>query len=186
MNETSFSNNLEPEALFRKLFHDYFERLHRYAFTILKDNAEASDVVQTVFVRLWEKRRALAGEEGAGSYLYRATHNECLNRLRQAGIRDKYRVERVHAGNGGGHDETAMKTLAGELRERLHEALAALPPQCRLIFMKSREEGKRYAEIAVELGISIKTVEAQMGKALRILREKLSDYLVIFLILLMN
>lgn len=75
------------------------------------------------------------------------------------------------------HGGAEQQALARELEKHISLATGALPEQCRVIFLKSREEGKKYAEIAAELNISIKTVEAQMSKALRLMREKLADYL---------
>jgi RNA polymerase sigma-70 factor (ECF subfamily) len=169
---------------FRQLFITHYEKLHRYAFTLLKNEAAASDTVQSVFTRLWEKQGAIILDEGIKNYLYRSIYNHCLNIIRQGNNKEKYTLYQVHNSQKtsfSGEPEEQM--VARELQTRIREAMESLPTQCKIVFFKSREEGKKYTEIAAEMNISIKTVEAQMGKALKILREKLQEYLVIFIIL---
>lgn len=169
---------------FRQLFITHYEKLHRYAYTLLKNEATASDAVQSVFTRLWEKQGAIILDEGIKNYLYRSIHNHCLNIIRQGNNKEKYTLYQAHNNQKtsiSGEPEEQM--VARELQTRIRQAMESLPTQCKVVFLKSREEGKKYTEIATELNISIKTVEAQMGKALKILREKLQEYLVIFIIL---
>lgn len=169
---------------FRQLFITYYEKLHRYAFTLLKDEEAANDAVQSIFTRLWEKQGAIILEEGIKNYLYRSIHNHCLNVIRQGNSKEKYTLFQTHSHQNkslSGQPEDQM--VARELQIRIKTAMESLPAQCKIVFLKSRDEGKKYAEIATELNISIKTVEAQMGKALKILREKLQEYLVILLVL---
>jgi len=174
----------DKSELFLQLFHTCYEKLHRYAYTLLRNSEEANDVVQTVFARLWEKRDTLVFEEDIKGYLYRSVYNGCMNNIRKEGARDRYMSyktgDRDHFMQGGAEQQT----LARELETRILQATGALPEQCRIIFLKSREEGKRYAEIAAELGISVKTVEAQMSKALKLMREKLADYLLTIVLIL--
>jgi RNA polymerase sigma-70 factor, Bacteroides expansion family 1 len=169
---------------FRQLFITHYEKLHRYAFTLLKNEAAASDAVQSVFTRLWEKQGAIILDEGIKNYLYRSIHNHCLNIIRQGNTKEKYTLYQAYNNQKtsfSGEPEEQM--VARELQTRIQEAMDSLPAQCKIVFLKSREEGKKYMEIAAEMNISIKTVEGQMGKALKILREKLQEYLVIFIIL---
>ncbi len=171
-------------AKFEQLFHAYHAKLHRYAFTLLKDAEGASDIVQVVFKKLWEKREELLMEDAIKGYLYKATHNLCLNNIRD----QKVRAQHLHAvalDTGALHNNARDKVMLNELTLRIQAVTDSLPPQCRLVFIKSRLEGKKYAEIASELNISVKTVEVQIGKALRIFRSKLGDYLSL-LVLLMN
>lgn len=170
--------------VFGELFHTYYEKLHRYAYTLLKDNDEANDAVQAVFTRLWEKRDEIVFEDAIKGYLYRATHNYCLNNIRQADTRGRYIQHQSRDKQAEQTRDATDKVVAAELQARIHNAIDSLPAQCKLIFRKSREEGLKYAEIAEELSLSVKTVEAQMSKALRILREKLAGYIEIILILL--
>lgn len=169
---------------FRQLFVTHYEKLHRYAFTLLKDEATANDAVQSIFTRLWEKQSAIILDEGIKNYLYRSIHNHCLNIIRQGNNRNRYTLYHINSHQNtsfSGGPENQM--LARELQTKIKAATESLPAQCKIVFLKSRDEGKKYTEIAAEMNISIKTVEAQMGKALKILREKLQEYLVIFMVL---
>ena len=153
-------------------FHRWYEGLHRYAFTLLEDNDVAKDVVQQVFFNLWEKRDTLQINISIGAYLYRAVYNGCINQ--------RARVARHGPVDPDGPQQImAAPDLLSEVKELqfvLSAAIADLPPQCKVVFLKSREEEKSYASIAEELGISIKTVEAQISKALKILRSALEKY----------
>lgn len=169
-------NNKKAYALFRDLFYAYYANLHRYAFTMVKDNEVASDLVQTVFTNLWSQRKELLDEENIAGYLYKSVYNRSLNFIRDKKTRDQHLINASKSADNFTED-AGNKVLAGELSERITRILATLPPQCRLIFEKSRLENKRYAEIAEELQLSVKTVEAQIGKALRIFRKGLKDYL---------
>ncbi|MCF6402482.1 RNA polymerase sigma-70 factor [Chitinophaga filiformis] len=174
----------DKSELFLHLFHTCYEKLHRYAYTLLRDSEEANDIVQTVFARLWEKREAVVFEEDIKGYLYRSVYNLCMNNIRKDGARDRYMSYKTGDKDNIMQGGTEQQTLARELEKHIIQATGALPEQCRIIFLKSREEGKKYAEIAAELNISVKTVEAQMSKALKLMREKLADYLLTILILL--
>lgn len=166
-------------AIFEALFHDYHAKLHRYACTLLKDEDQASDIVQQVFVRLWEKREKVVMGDAIRGYLYRAVYTLCLNYIRDGKTKAQYIA---HAGRNMDHI-VEDKLQASELSNRINIIMESLPPQCRLVFVKSRIEGKKYAEIAAEMNISVKTVEAQIGKALSLFRSKLADYLVLILML---
>lgn len=166
--------------LIEQSFHDHYEGLHRYAFTILKDNDNAKDAVQAVFLKLWEKKETIDEEQSLKSYLYTAVYNYCLNIKRHEKIKARY----VHENNVMQH-EGANVLVSKEISQQIMNHIAALSPQCQLIFTKSRFEGKKYADIAAEMGLSVKTVEAQMGKALKILRAKLFDIMISLVVLLL-
>lgn len=139
------------------------------------DPDEAEDLVQQAFVKLWEKRTSLDITWSVKSYLYKMVHNAALNQIRHAKTKEKYHqfnaqpLENAH--------EMPEDTLP-ELRQKFQKALQDLPPQCRNIFELSRFEELKYREIAEQLQISVKTVETQMGKALKMMRLHLADYLV--------
>jgi RNA polymerase sigma-70 factor, ECF subfamily len=161
-------------------FQLFYEGLHRYAFTILGDNDLAKDVAQQVFVTLWEKKDTLSINISVRAYLYRSVYHACIN----------------HKTRGTTHYSLYQEDPAilsakpeflndvRELRAILDEAIASLPPQCKVIFLKSREEEKTYAVIARELHISVKTVEAQISKALKLLRAILEKHEILFYLIL--
>lgn len=167
------------QAAFDAVFRRWYEPLCRYACRLVNgDMDEAEDLVQQAFVKLWEYRTKLNVSWSLKAYLYKTVHNACLNRLRAQRVRSNY-LEQV--AQEPDTMQTAPEDTAPELRARFQKAMEALPPQCRHIFELSRFEALKYREIADQLGISIKTVETQMGKALRVLREQLADYLVTYL-----
>lgn len=168
------------EEIYKQCFFEYFESLFRYAFTIVKDNAEAKDIVQTVFIKLWEKRNEINLGTSARPYLYTSVYHLSLNNIRDRTIRASHHKNLI-AGNSTNDMNPAENK---ETMVRIQRAIDALPPKCGEVFNKSRFEGKRYAVIAAEMNISIKTVEVHMGKALKYLREQLSDLAVICLLYL--
>lgn len=163
----------KDNGLLEQYFFEYFEVLHTYAYTILRDNDEAKDVVQSVFMQLWQKREELTIKQSVRSYLYAATHNHCLNYIKSRKIRQKH-YDQFAAGKQDSTSTLEEYIELADLKKEVLTAMKTLPDKCREIFYKSRFEEKSYAEIADELNLSVKTVEAQMGKALRILRTILS------------
>lgn len=150
----------------------YYENLCRYAFTILKNAEEAEDVVQSMFVKIWEKREELEVKHTIRSYLFKAVYHQCINLLEHRTVQLKHQVHITHEM----HSEAQLpETFQHELEESVVAAINGLPEQCRKIFMMSRYDELRYAEIASHLNISVNTVENQISKALRILRTKLKD-----------
>lgn len=173
------------DLAFERLFKEHFRALHAYANVMLRDEELAEEMVQNVFLKLWEKRDDLNVEVSMKAYLYKMVHNACLNHFKHAKTRAKY--EDYASYTQPAEEESAARKLElKELEERISKALNDLPQQCRIIFQMSRFEELKYKEIADQLGLSIKTVENQMGKALKIMRTKLVDFLPIILLWLIN
>jgi len=164
------------ETQFKESFDLFFDGLHRYAFSILKDGEKASDVVQSVFVKWWENQTQPGGSDDVKAYLFTAVYRTCLNALRDEKVRflnsEAYLRSMGPTSNGSGE-----LLEFEELNDHMQNSINELPPQCRIIFCKSRFEEKKYTEIAEEMNLSAKTVETQMGKALKFLRERLKIYL---------
>ena len=171
------------DIAFEQLFTSHFRRLFAYAITIVKDEMQAEEMVQNVFFKIWEKNGAVDIKTSVTAYLYRAVYNECLNYLKHKKVKQAYQT---HATSQASYhtDNAGSRVQVAELQRKLNEALNDLPEQCRTIFQMSRFEEMKYQEIADRLGLSIKTVENQMGKALRILRTKLADYLPLILFII--
>lgn len=173
------------ELAFETMFKSYFNSLYNYACTILKNESAAEEVVQQVFYKIWEKRDAMPEEMMLKAYLYRAVHNESLNVIKHRKVRAGYHMYAVSNTNDTTNNAHHKVNMAA-LQQALHKAMNELPEQCRTIFQLSRFEDKKYKEIADELHISPKTVENQMGKALRILRARLADFLPMIVYLFFN
>ncbi|HVG40537.1 MAG TPA: RNA polymerase sigma-70 factor [Chitinophagaceae bacterium] len=171
------------KSAYEMVFKTYFKPLHAYAFSIVKDEAAAEEMVQNIFLKLWERAGNLTIAGSLAAYLYRAVHNESLNYHKHNKVKAAYQLQVSY--KRGNEPDASVKIGLKELETKLAVAMNDLPEQCRTIFQLSRFEELRYREIADKLQISIKTVENQMGKALRLLRERLVDYLPL-LILLIN
>jgi RNA polymerase sigma-70 factor (ECF subfamily) len=169
---------------FEMLFRTYYQPLCNYAFTFVQDRDEAEEIVQSTFLSIWEKRENLSIHTGVKPYLYAMVRNACLNVLKHEKIKQQHATMEMAVAERS-VESVARTVMATELETKIHQAMDHLPEQCRLIFKLSRFEELKYAEIAQHLDISVKTVENQMGKALRIMREQLKDYLPL-LIILMN
>jgi RNA polymerase sigma-70 factor, ECF subfamily len=173
----------KDEAAFEQVFKKHFKGLHGYAFAILKDAEDAEEMVQQVFLKLWEKAERLNFSGSVAAYLYRSVHNACLNYIKHQKVKHNHQLYVAYSmKNEVG--QTGNRTVTKELEKKFDEALNDLPEQCRTIFQLSRFEGLKYREIADQLDISIKTVENQMGKALKLLRVKLVDFLPLLFIFL--
>lgn len=171
------------EAAFEQLFKTHFKALHAYAFSFVKDSNIAEDMVQNTFFKVWEKQDDIHIHTSLKAYLYRSVYHECLNYLKHQKVKTTYASFTKHR-NEKSHENASQKVQMQELETKLERALSELPEQCRTVFQMSRFETLKYREIADQLNISIKTVENQMGKALRILRLKLVDFLPLLLTLL--
>ena len=163
------------QQAFDAVFRAHYAHLVTFAYGILRDRAAAEDAGQEVMLELWRRRSELVIQESLRAYLLRATRNRALNQIRHA------KVQRNAEPHLVGEDSISAtgdgKLVAAELRSALTAAVAELPPACREVFQLSRAHGLRYAEIASTLDISVKTVESQMGKALRHLRTRLAEWL---------
>ncbi len=164
---------------YESTFREHYEPLTRYAHSILKNQEEAEDAVQRLFVKFWEKRFELQ-IENVRAYLYRATYNTCLNQVKA----NKNKLNHVSESDVQIHasDDASHEFLGEELQLQIEEAMQVLPEKCRQVFQLSRFEEKSYKEISEELNISVKTVENHIAKALRIMRTELSEYLPLLLI----
>ena len=162
-----------------RLFKTHFESLHRYAFTILKDEDSAKDAVQAVFLNLLEKERSIQTEDSAKSYLFRSVFNQCINILKKEEALVKRHLDYMYLKS----DQEQEGDLQ-DMKKRIDGVLHQLPPQCRVVFVKSRMDQMKYAEIAEDLGIAVKTVEAHMSKALKLIRTALRVLVVVCCLLI--
>ncbi|MBV6646079.1 MAG: RNA polymerase sigma-70 factor [Cyclobacteriaceae bacterium] len=165
----------KDKRAFELVFNEYFDTLTTYAFRFLDTREEAEEIVQEVFVKFWEKCESLAPDSSVKSYLYRSVHNTCLNQIKHEKVKDTYRQYIIGYMEDRTDDPYDEKN-EDALYDRIMEEVNNLPPRCSEIFKLSRFEGLKYQEIADHLDISIKTVEVQMGKALKVLRTKLQQY----------
>lgn len=147
----------------------------RAAQSLVQSHAVAEEIVQDVMLELWKRRENLDPDTSAQAYLFQSTRNRSLNHLRHERVerQGESHIMRDEAVDASAHSLLVEEEIHAAMRRTVED----LPERCREVFELSRTHGLKYAEIATVLGISIKTVEAQMGKALRTLREALAPWL---------
>ena len=186
--DDSFFDDLRyDDAVFQVLFKKYFTILctycqHHYSF----DLELAKEAVHTSFIKLWENRKTLDSDLSVKAYLYSIVRNSCLDVIRHQMVKRKYEkyIQQHFSESDFEHDLNFADTKL--LKDTIDHAVSTLPPKMRKIFELSRYQGLKYAQIANELDISVKTVETQMSRALQKLRGKLSGFFTLlwFIILL--
>jgi len=169
LNLTDLSN----ERTFEKVFQEFYQPLAAFAYKYLSDHDLAEEMVQDTFTNIWQKVDQIEVRTTIKSYLYGAVRNGCLNHLKH---RKVVRRHEAHEMQKDDFDQIDFLEL-DELQAEIDKAMNQLPQKCRQIFEMSRFEEKKYQEIADELGISVKTVETQMSRALKAMRMSLQRYL---------
>lgn len=163
---------------FKRIFHTYYRRLHGFAYSFVKQRQEAEDIVQSVFLNIWDQRENWNPPGSVKHYLFAAVRNEALNTLRHQRVVEKtedevsrlFRELKSRSVSEEGHE---LK----ELKKDIQHGIEQLPPRCRQIFILNRRSGLTYSEIAYFLDISVNTVGTQMGRALESLRKYLTNHL---------
>ena len=174
---------------FEVLFTTYYEPLLRFALVYVKIRGVAEELVQDVFFHLWSQRERWDVQDTVRAYFYATTRNRALNWLRRGALEQRW-ADRVNADidADGDPDETARaifprseradeRLRVAELDAAIHAAVDRLPPRCREAFVLSREHHLTYEQIGEVMGISVKTVQEQIARALRSLRVSLASWL---------
>ncbi len=162
------------EEVFNQLFRKTYAPLCHFALKVVHEKSAAEEVVSDVFLKLWRNRKLIEINTSAKSYLYTAVRNKSLDFLRK-----EKKNANLQCITQAAHFEdmniTALDMLAYEdINGKVQKAMCELPPKCQEIFRLSREQGLKYAEIADQLQLSIKTIETQMGRALKHMKQRLS------------
>lgn len=165
----------DGKAALKELFEEHYRNVCAAIHRLVGERGVTEDLAQQVFIRFWEKRDQIEINTSPGAYLHRMAINEALAWLRSKKNRQPEEITPATSFPPSADGEEVM--LHNELNEQIHAAIETLPPRCRTVFQLSRFEELSYQEIADRMEISIKTVEHQMGKALRVLRERLKFYL---------
>ncbi len=160
---------------FEMIFKTYYVELSRFAVKYVGSTEQAEEIVQELFLTIWENREKLSITSSLKSYLYTSIKNRSLNYLKSAAVKYIQRQEEVSVHNHPVSLDVEEYINYNELQHTIQKAVEKLPEKCRIIFTLSRQAGLSYQEIANELNLSIKTVEAQMGIALKRIRGDLSE-----------
>lgn len=160
----------KDEQAFKYLFDTYFVPLCRYAHLYLENHEDGEELVLDIFMYVWEHGHQINLTLSLKSYLFQMAHNRCLNYIRDR----KSTISLDEAVNVMNEETTSMLEIE-ELNHLIQEAICELPDKCREIFLSSREKDMTNQEIADEMDISVKTVEAQITKALKRIKKFLND-----------
>jgi len=171
---------------FGLVFHVYYDRLYHFAFHYLNDEERSKDVVQDVFSAIWEERAKLAEVKNLSSWLCSLTKNLCLKKIDHLKVKQKHsdilKYRQLNVIQISLNELDTSPVVFDEMTRIVDRTLEKLSPQSRRIFELSRYENKKNREIAEELGISPKTVEAHITKTLADLRKALRHYLPLFIV----
>lgn len=164
----------DDKTAMQLLFERHYQSVCNRIFKLIKDKATVEDIAQIIFIKIWEKRHKLQIQTSLGAYLHRMAFNETISYIRK---HKKHMHEEITVQMSPSIDSSEQQLLDTELNKHITKAINKLPNRCRLIFQLSRFEELTYKEIAAKLDISIKTVENQMGKALKLMRSNMKPYL---------
>ena len=159
---------------FESLFRSSYVSLVKYAKTLIKDHDTAEEIVQDLFVRLWQEKEKFKIESSLNGYLFRAVHNKCLHHIEHRKVVERH-AEEFSSGQSDAIEDPSELLHYKDLQARIARILERLPERCGKIFCMSRFEGLKYSEIAEKLSVSVKTVEASMGRALKEFRKELTE-----------
>lgn len=163
------------EGAFQAIFQEFYVPVCKTVQRFIRDKGIVEDLAQDIFVRLWERREQINITTSLGAYLHRMAVNEALTYIRR---QKKFQTNDITETDFKANDHSTDQVMAGnELKDNISAAISQLPPRCQTIFKMSRYEEMTYKQIGEALDISVKTVENQMGKALKILRGLLQNYL---------
>lgn len=176
----------DDEISFELLFRKYYLHLCAYADKYLANHQESEEIVQQLFLYVWENKERFRFDETIRPYLFKSVKNQCLNLIGHRKVTDSYyavisEVYKNDPEDAGPYDPVVVSELQGRIRHTITQ----LPDQCRKIFMMSRDDGLKYNQIALALGISVKTVETQMSRALTKLKLELKDYLITIILMIL-
>jgi len=162
------------ETAFEDMFRAYYPRLCRFAAEYVDSANRARDLVQDVFLRIWEQRAEWTVQRSLKAYLYRAVRNRALNEVRRRDTRHEAEEDLEYTTDGNTREGAVEAVHGGVLSEKVEAAIQALPKRRRTAFLLHRRHGLTYKEIARAMDITPKTVENQIGRALKALRNDLA------------
>ncbi|GLR18348.1 RNA polymerase sigma-70 factor [Portibacter lacus] len=157
---------------YKEVFEEYYNPLCNFAFKFVNSADAAEDIVQEVFVQMWQKRNQINIKSGIKSYLFQSTRNKAIETIRRSKLKNDYVNEELYKSEKSYEIEVEADNYL--LKEQLNKSIRQLPPKCQQIFVLSKMNGLTYGEIAEELNLSVKTVENQIGRGLKLLRGMLT------------
>ena len=164
------------------LFTTFYPTLSAFCTKYVKDKDAARDIIQDIFLTVWENRSKIDFSTPLHSYLLKLAHNRCINYLEHLKVKNKHLSYTAMSlmEMETGYDDLFDRLAADAIQEQIEKTVDQLPEQCRDIFRKSRYEGMTHREIASDLGISVRTVETQVYRALKTLKKMMKHFLALF------
>lgn len=173
------------KTAFESIFKSYYNQLCSYANKFVKDIDNCEEIVQEIFFQIWQNKNKIVIQTSLKSYLFRSVHNSCLNYIKHKNIEQKH-IESTLFENKNSSQDFIDILESNELHDKIRITIYKLPPERKKIFLMIRFENLKYIEVAEKLNISIKTVENQMGSALKFMRNELKEYLPMLILLSIN
>lgn len=172
----------DDQSAFTVIFTKYYHDLVSFSFSFTRNTGVSEEIVQEVFLKFWENRKTLEIHSSFKSFLLKAVQNRSIDSLRHKSITDKY-AQQILEHPLLSVNDTENYVLHSELEASLNHTLAKIPARYAEAFRMSRLQTLNYEEIAQQLGVSVRTVEERISKALNLLREELKDFLVLILMI---
>jgi len=167
---------------FERFYMKYQPRLFAYGMGILNDEEAAKDLIQESFMAFWEHKNNIVTDYSVTSYLFKIFHGQCIKYLRTRAIQSNFsqlselKMQEIEMGFYNPDRKVFGSIFMYEVEELYEKAVIKLPEQCREIFILSKQQDMKSSEIASKLGISVRTVENQIYKAIRVIRQEMKDY----------
>ena len=172
----------DSKDAFRLLYDRYNKKLYYFSLRYLQDKEEAKELVQSIFINVWEHRKSLDETMSVKSYIFRSTVNYIYNYLKKKAIRARFVEAELQKGELQSY-HTYDQIFFHDLENSINSIVETLPPQQQKIFQLSRFEGLSHEEIAKRLDLSIRTVENQIYRALKIIKSKLKGEMFLLFLL---
>ena len=166
------------QGVFKQLFESYFKKMTLFAEYFLLDRGEAEDIVQEVFIDLWNNAPTLPEVSNLKSYLFTQVRNRSLNRLKHLHVEDNYKQWLLEA---QAYAEIPEVEIDQDMLKKVYDVIEELPDQSKIIFKRCVLDGKKYKEVAEEMNISVNTVNTQMSRAYKFIRSRLGASFLILL-----
>jgi RNA polymerase sigma-70 factor (ECF subfamily) len=177
---------------YRELFFKYHGRLVLFANKFTGDTEVSKDLVQDVFIKLWEKSPTLSEIDSPKTYLFQSVKNNCLNYHRHINLKRSVednmliKINSLEKSAFTDFNDPLHSLLEIEIEEKVETIIQSMPEKCRKVYILSRHKHLKNVQIASEMGVTLKMVEKHISKALLLLRKGLAEYLSVLLILLLN
>lgn len=168
------------QGVFKQLFESYFKKMTLFAEYFLLDRGEAEDIVQEVFIDLWNNAPTLPEVSNLKSYLFTQVRNRSLNRLKHLHVEDNYKQWLLEA---QAYAEIPEVEIDQDMLKKVYDVIEELPDQSKIIFKRCVLDGKKYKEVAEEMNISVNTVNTQMSRAYKFIRSRLGASFLTFCLL---